>query len=249
MEESCEFMKFNSKQELTDFLKNYFKEISDVDEFIILAHQINDFRDEFSTYEPLEKLASILYSGLSASKYASIDGTTIRMGSSLEGKTADAAVDYDYHVYHKNRIYPTLLLALPRFVEVNGEKTEYVMSKYVRKDRKVTNLKQLYYEKTGDDCVVLDNQHAVKCWADVLKGFSSFKTGDTLCAFYETDDGCYNLILPHTHWVERGTEEYKNYKNSLSRKIESYHMSLEDAIMYKNKKNQNYIDDLTNSID
>ena len=100
MEESCEFMKFNSKQELADFLKNYFKEISDVDEFIILAHQINDFRDEFSTYEPLEKLSSILYSGLSASKYASIDGTTIRMGSSLEEKTADAAVDYDYHVYH-----------------------------------------------------------------------------------------------------------------------------------------------------
>ena len=241
MEENCKFMKFNSKQELADFLKVYFKEISTVDEFIILTHQVNDFRDEFSTYEPLEKLASILKFGLSASKYASIDGTTIRMGSTLEEKTADEAVDYDYHLYHENRIYPTVLLALPRFVDVNGEKTEYVMSKYVRKDRKVTNLKQLYYEKTGDDCVILDNQHAVKCWADVLKGFSSFKTGDTLCAFYETDDGCYNLILPHTHWSERGEEEYKNYKNALSKKIESYNMPLEDAILYKDKKNQSIL--------
>lgn len=249
MEGNCEFLKFNNKQELAEFLKVYFKKISVVDEFIILAHQVNDFRSDFSTYEPLGKLASILQGGLSASKYASIDGTTIRMGSSLEEKTADESVDYDYHHCHENRIYPTVLLALPRFVEVNGEKTEYVMSKYVRKDRKVTNLKQLYYEKTGNDCVILDNQYAVKCWADVLKGFSSFKTGDTLCAFYETTNGCYNLILPHTHWSERGTEEYKNYKNALSRKIESYGMTLEDAILYKDKKNQSYIEDLLNCID
>lgn len=249
MEQDCEFIKFNNKQELTIFLKIYFKKISAVDEFIILAHQVNDFRDEFSMYDPMEKLSSILRFGLSASKYGSIDGTTIRMGSSLQEHTVDEAMDYDYHLYHKNRIFPTVLLALPRYVDVNGEKTEYVMSQYVRKDRRVDNLKQLYREKTGDDFVVLDNQHAVKCWADVLKGFSSFKTGDTLCAFYETIDGGYNLILPHTHWSEMGKEEYKNYKNALSHKIEKLNMSLEDAIMYKESKNKSYIDDLTNSID
>jgi len=32
-----------------------------------------------------------------------------------------------------------------------------------------------------------------------------------------------------------------NYKNALSKKIESYNMPLEDAILYKDKKNQSIL--------
>ena len=239
---------FDSKEELINYLHKMLKKLNKMDEFMVLAHQVNSYRNFMSDGSPMEKLKSILHGGLSASSYGSIDGTTTRVGSTKNPLTAKQTVSYNYHHVPETICYPTVLLTLPRFVMVNGKKTEFCESKYLKTAKsRLDPLKALLESK--NIFTTPNTQYTPKCWADVIKGFGNFNKKDTLCAFYRTDEGKYTLVVPHTHWSDCNPEEYQEHKNTLSKKIESYNMSLEDAIAKEERERRSYIDSLLDSID
>lgn len=123
---------FDTKEELINYLHKMLKKLNKMDEFIVLAHQVNDYRDFMSDGDPMKKLKSILHGGLSASSYGSIDGTTTRVGSTKNPLTAKQAVSYNYHRVPETICYPTVLITLPKFVMVNGKKTEFCESTYLK---------------------------------------------------------------------------------------------------------------------
>ena len=245
MENKGEKLIFDNEEELS----KYFTKIMETDVFIILVHQRNNFRDYIFDSEPQKKLCSIMKDGLSASRYGSIDGTVNRMGSSKDKSTIDEVLKYDYHGTKKCHCLPTVVLALPRFIDVNGTKTEFVMSNYLKeKDCSQEEFSKLFKEKYSR-VFTPDSQHTPKCWADVLKGFKNFNVCDNLCAFYPMEDGKYCLLLPHIHWSEKSKEDFLAYKDRISKKIASYDCSLEDAIIREQRKQQSYINSLYDSID
>lgn len=239
---------FDTKEELINYLHKMLKNLNKMDEFMVLAHQVNDYRDFMSDGDPMKKLKSILHGGLSASSYGSIDGTTTRVGSTKNPLTAKQAVSYNYHHVSEKACYPTVLLTLPKYVMVNGKKTEFCESTYLKTAKSGLNpLKALLESK--NIFTIPDSQYSAKCWADIVKGFGNFNLKDTLCAFYRTEEGKYTLVVPHTHWSDCNPEEYQEHKNTLSKKIEGYNISLEDAIAKEEKERRSYVDSLLDSID
>ena len=111
---------FDSKEELINYLHKMLKKLNKMDEFMVLAHQVNSYRNFMSDGSPMEKLKSILHGGLSASSYGYIDGTTTRVGSTKNPLTEKQTVSYNYHHEPETICYPTVLLTLPSFVMVNG---------------------------------------------------------------------------------------------------------------------------------
>ncbi len=244
----AEKITFDTKEELINYLHKMLKKLNKMDEFMVLAHQVNDYRDFMSDGDPMKKLKSILNNGLSASSYGSIDGTTTRVGSTKNPLTAKQAVSYNYHSAPETICYPTVLLTLPKFVMVNGKKTKFCESAYLKTEKSgLTQLRALLESKNVFTSP--DSQYTAKCWADVIKGFGNFNKKDTLYAFYRTNEGKYTLVIPHTHWSDCTPEEYQEHKNTLSKKIESYNMSLEDAIATEERNKRSYIDSLLDSID
>ena len=239
---------FDTKEELVNYLHKILKELNQLDEFMVLAHQVNDYRDFMFDGDPMKKLKSILHGGLNASSYGSIDGTTTRVGSTKNPLTAKQAVSYNYHNVPENVCYPIVLLTLPKYVMVNGKKTEFCESIYLKTtNSRLDPLKKMLESK--NIFTMPDSQYTAKCWADVIKGFGDFNQKDTLCAFYRTNEGKYILVVPHTHWSDCTPEEYQVHKNTLSKKIESYNMSLEDAIAKEERERRSYVDSLLDSID
>lgn len=223
---------FKNKYELVDYLQGYIDDINCVDEFSVFAHQVNDYRDDLGEGNPHSKMELILQNGLSASKYGSIYGTLNFMGSSKDANTVERATDYNYHYSdQKACFFPTVLLAFPRFVLVDGKKVEYATSKYTSKEPHAHDmLVKLIKERDPYDFPPL-LQHTPKCWADVLKGFNKFSTLDTLCAFYKDASGEYHLIFPHTHWAEQELGLYIKHKQKLATRIAEYNTDLDDAII------------------
>lgn len=249
MENKGEKLIFDNEEELSKYFSSILDKLNKKDEFIILAHQINNFKDYIFDSDPQKKLCSIMKEGLSASRYGSIDGTVNRMGSSKDESTVYEVIKYDYHNAKNVCSFPTVVLALPRFVDINGTKIEFVMSDYLKeKDCSQEKLSKLFREKYSR-VFTPDAQHTPKCWADILKGFKNFNVCDNLCAFYKMPDGKYCLLVPHIHWSEKNNDEYLAYKNRISKAIENYNCSLEDAIIKVQRKEQEYIDSLYDSID
>lgn len=239
-----------NKEQLEKCLKVLFDDINQVDEFIICAHQVNNHRDAVADSDPMLKLDSILKSGLYASRYGSIDGTVRRMGSSKDKSVVKNVADYNYHVSENSKTFPTVILALPRFIDVDGQKVEYASSDYIMNDetgkKKLRDMLETKKSRNRSP----DNQHTAKCWADVLKGFKDFHVNDSLCAFYqEEDSGNYVLILPNVHWAYKPTQEYKDYKQRIANKIKCYDKSLEDAIVHEENKRYDYINSLYDDFD
>lgn len=223
---------FKNKFELARCLQEYLEDVNDMDEMSVFAHQVNDYRDEFGDGNPHEKLMSILHGGLDAARYGSIYGTLNFMGSSRDALTVERATQYNYH-YSDTRagFFPIVLLAFPRFVNIDGKKEEYATSKYTPKEPHAHQMLVRLLEAKYPYALPPLLQHTPKCWADILKGFSKFGTADTLCAFYKDVDGNYHIMFPHTHWAEQNKETYQSHKQKLSKRIKDYNLNLDEAII------------------
>lgn len=225
---------FETPNELKAYLQNYLKQINCMDEFELFAHQVNHYSGEFlhETNE-YDKMKMVLKSGLKASHYGSVDGTLRYVGESTQPETVANVLNYDYHGYGQKGVnrYPTIVLAFPKDVNVNGEKVPYAISDYsVNNDDWNTRICKMLKEKSNMYPSV-DSQYTPKCWADIVKGFSSFKPTDTMFAVYLDKDGKYHLLMPHTHWAENDVKAYAEHKKDLAKIIKSYDVDLDRAII------------------
>lgn len=243
---------FSNREDFINFLRNYFSDISEVDELELFAHQVNDWRDFIYGEDPMEKTNGILKSGLSASKYGSTDGTLTRMGSILDGDVIDKIIDYDYHGFKKlkgQNCFPTVILAFPKKVKINGSDVDFTDSEYTTDhgdyDKKISQSLQ-----NGGAGVVSNagSQFTPKTWLDVIHCFRNYSAEDNLMAFYKDEKQMYNLILPESHWIFQGREEYERHKASISKKIEEEGCDLPEAIRRKVQENQWLVDSALDEI-
>lgn len=243
-------LKFNTKQELRQAIEKYLASHNKKDEMMIYAHQINDYRSEVGASDPILKLNSVLENGLAASRYSTIDGTVTCMGSNKDKDIVDNILNYDYHMFGENRRddYPIVVLAFPRYINVDGKDVEYSTSQYAKEkpdsQKKLTALLDGKISKYQ----VPDPQYTPKRWIDVVKGFDNFTPNDTLFAFYKDNEGYY-LCLPSTHWLEQDEKKYNQHKQNLAEHIKKYDSNLEKAIIAECQKYQQVIEDYLNDID
>jgi len=191
-------LKFATCEKLEEYLKKYFEEINNVDELQIFAHQINDYRYD-GINDPTKKLNRILESGLMANDYYTTEGTMICLGSSKDKEIVKKIIDYDYHRVHGKdcRQYPTLILAFPKRVKVNGQEVEFASSKYSRNvPDGLTNLTQLM-ESKAKTRITVHRQYTPCTWLDVVYQ-SRYSPKDNLLAVEVNEKGViadYNCDL------------------------------------------------------
>ena len=242
---------FKSKADFERAINKYISKINKTDEFVLFAHQINNFRQSVGERNPQIKLNSILTKGLNAYKYGSADGTLNYMGLSTESCTIDNILNYDYHKFGVGQInnFPTIVLAFPRFIKYVGKQVEFATSHYsTEKPGSHQKLVALLTKRISQYHTV-DTQYTPKTWLDIMKGFADFAIKDTLFAFYQQAENEYVLLLPHTHWVEQSADKYAIHKHNLAKMVESFKGNLEDAIVYETKQNQLIVDSYLNDYD
>lgn len=116
---------FESRNEYKTYLQKLFEMLDSDREYNIFAHQINGYysNDFGKTKNPEKiKLSQIMKYGLELGKYSSVCGTTKMLGST-KNFNLDKIVDYEYYESMENKM--VCLFAIPKFIEIDGQKIEF----------------------------------------------------------------------------------------------------------------------------
>ncbi len=210
MKSTC---KFTNVEDLAKNLETLLDELNKMGEFNIFLHQINDGGYRSMGIEngiPI-KINSILNNGLSISKYASLCGTARLIGSS-EGFNVDSILDYNYYNGHED--ISICVIAIPKYIEINGEKVEFSSFNGKSNHDIDHDLRQLY----ADETKYIPDAHHRKCSLfDVVKGYKDLPKCYMLSVVnlnYVTDN--FEVINPGTHLIFKGVNEFKNHKAGLA---------------------------------
>lgn len=220
-------VRFNTLQELEAYLAKQINHLNLDQEYSILAHQVNTSYDVFNNRkfcvpEILHaKLNSIFEYGFSISDYSTIYGTARLIGSS-KANVANKILSYNYYKNIEHKLI--CIIALPKYVKVNGRNVEYSTYKNLSANNHIPELVE-EYKKHG----VLPEFHHFKCCLfDAIKGYRSMPK-------------CYMLGAIE---IDKETQTYAYYTSNTHLSSQSEHVknlhqeSVEKAIINLYKKNE-----------
>lgn len=201
--------KLKNRKELEKVLADELTSLNNDDEYNIFIHEVNSVGE----YEDV-KIKGILKCGLDLSKYATILGTTLHTGSS-KGLDPNKIIDSKYHV---GCALPKIIIAIPKYVTVDGKKYEYSSLDENGKNE-LSALFDEYKQKYGP----VERHHKKVCLFDAVKGTKDLPTYYTLCAIIPNDDdNSYTYIQPNTHITKQSNEEIAKIKAGTSKHISNF---------------------------
>ena len=275
---------YDDEKSFKEILKQQLINLAKSGQWTIFTHQINGARDDFFETDPLDKLKGIFSYGLACRRYGSINGTTVMAGTvknskdhllvpAIDDKTdeetkqaiikeydfenlIDTILNYDFHNFgkHGDNTYPTLLLAFPKYIEVDGKQVEFATSAYckLRPDGR-NKIEEMMHSKTNK-YIFFDSQHFAVSWLDIFKdmertedgfdfrGFSSFPPEFNLLAFYKDESGKFHIYTPQNHISnENNKEKLQAYLQSAKDFISSHDCDLDEALLQKNILNSEIV--------
>lgn len=129
MEKENKSLVFNTRQECEAFLTKLFGDVSNEDDYNIFLHQIYavSYEREDRNLSLSDRISGIMKNGVSSFRYPSITETTrfagvITKDDCVEKTRVKDLIDYCY--YNTDDKY-ICILAIPKYVYVNGEKVEF----------------------------------------------------------------------------------------------------------------------------
>lgn len=209
-------IKFKSRKEAEQHLVDIMNDLNKKGEFNIFVHQINNFRDFWNTGGDIiqKKIDGIMRYGLKLGDYASLLGTTnlACVSSSLD---ADSILNYDYH---RESSFPTCVIAIPKFIDVDGEKVEYSTYKSNSMDAQ-KQIKNVFNDKK----IWIDRHHLKVSIFDAIKGYRDLPK-HYIVGILKKVDGGYDFIENTEHLRFANSEQFQNYQNVVAEKIkDAYH--------------------------
>lgn len=182
-------------------------------EFNIFVHQINNYKNYLDSGEDVlqKKICGIIDDGLRLGKYSSIFGTTNLVASSLE-RNVDPVIDYNYY---RNSDFPILVVAIPKYIDVDGKKVEF--SSYKNNTEGAREEIKNEFRSNG----IYESNHNVKsCLFDVLKGYSNLPKHYILGIFTQNDNE-YSYIENKEHLKNLSNVDFQKYKDCIANKIKN----------------------------
>lgn len=208
-----ETKKFETRKEMKDHLVGILRDLNKKGEFNILVHQINNYASFWFRGKNIteQKINGIFDYGLELKEYSSIFGTTnlACVSSSLD---ADAILDYNYY---KNSHFPICVIAIPKFIDVDGEKTEF--STYKSHTQQAQAEIRNAFVSEG---INVDRHHMKLNLLDVIKGYNALPTGYVVGVAIEQGQG-YTFIENPFHLRAATKQEYQAYQDSVANKIKN----------------------------
>lgn len=117
---------FNNKDEVKLFFTDLFANINSEQEYNIYVHQINGYycntSKKHGTSLIKQKVSAIIRNGFSISKYSTISGTSMLIGSTND-LNVDNILNYEY--YKNEDCVALCIIAIPKYININGTKIEY----------------------------------------------------------------------------------------------------------------------------
>ena len=236
---------FNSREELKNYLENLLRGVGSKQEYNIYLHQINDYYDDVNNLYGADavksKVFGILDKGFYISRYSALSGTA-KMAGSTEFITGDDILDYEY--YTKLNYKAICVVAIPKYISVDGEMVEY--SSYNGQDswsfpedltneyiKIVKSAPELHYFK----CCLFD---AIKSYNDLpscyMLGMVTIDKNNEQYAFIETGKHLYRLpeylVLKHNNSVENKIKNLYEKYNTRDRKTVIVEAFKEDQVYY-----------------
>lgn len=204
-------LSFATREELQQYLIKLQKRLNEKGEFNIYVHQINSWQHGGGDKEQIieGKVNGILNNGLSLYEYSSIFGTTIFLGST-NSDVSDAIIDYDYH---HDSSYPTCVIAIPKFVNIDGKRVEYSSFK--------SNSPEAFQEINKayrDEKLMPTTDHKKANLFDVVKGSSMLPVYYILGVKMEDEQG-FSFVENSAHLMNSNDQEYQNYEEKVAEKI------------------------------
>ena len=238
--EDIEELKFETEEEYKTFLEGKLQALKKDGEYVIFMHEMYEHAYGVDKSSLKEKKIGTLDNGLSYSKYASIIGTTKMVGD-VDKISADDIINYSYYDEKKEGIKPSLILAFPKYITINGEKVEFVTYKGETPRSKnstiVKELKDIYRHGTKYGFVPATEDMRY-CMLDVVVKYGH------LPAIYNLgiqernlDDGSFTFISKGKHYSQKKPHERKEFDKSLEeeclKEIERFGVSDMPGLMVK----------------
>ena len=182
-------------------------------DYNILVHQL---MPHHSSYMYQDEIRSILQNGLRVSQYATIFGTLALLGE-IDGKTTDKILNYRF--YPEKAKKAVLIVAMPKYVAINGENLE--ISSYnglSAKDKFSVLLEE--YKKTG---IVPENRHFKSCMFDAIKEYSELPVCYNLGILIRDDENNqYFFYDSQTHLSESSDDDKKQHEILIDYKVNNH---------------------------
>lgn len=204
---------FKNRDEIKAYLMKQMEELNQKGEFNIFVHQINNYKNYLDLGENIlqRKIDGIMSDGLRLGEYSSIFGTTNLVASSFD-QNVDPVLNYDYH---RNSKFPVLVIAIPKYVDVDGKKIEY--SSYKNNTEGAREEIKNEFRSNG----IYESNHNVKsCLFDVLKGYSNLPKHYILGIFTQNDNE-YSYIENKEHLKNLSNVDFQKYKDCIANKIKN----------------------------
>lgn len=203
--------KFENREELNKFLVNQLQQLNQKGEFIIFVHQINGYRSYWESEGDIikQKVDGILKYGLRLSDYSSILGTT-NIACSSSDLDPNPIVEYDYH--HQSS-FPTCVIAIPRYIEVDGKQVEFSTYKYGSEN--VRGEIRNYFNNNG---IAIDGHHLKSSLFDVIKEYNQLPIHYVLGVLVKREQG-FVFIENSEHLKNTNADQFQAYQTSVASKI------------------------------
>ena len=219
MKQENEIKSFNTKQQYIEYLQHLLDQLTERGEYVIYLHEMSPDRS-IREEDPRRIIAtestanSIIKYGLDLSDYGSIGGTARCFGDTTEVK-AETIFNYTYPCCHVGAMRAVAIMALPKYIEVNGKKLEYAMC---------SNMGRVH-EIEREAGIIPRVDHACRCVYDCIRDWKVYDENGE-CVKYSThlpreyllgvqeiieEDSEYRIVLPHTHLAELSEKERQKH--------------------------------------
>ena len=204
---------FKNREEIKIYLLEQMNELNRKGEFNIFVHQINNYKNYLDSGEDVlqKKICGIIDDGLRLGKYSSIFGTTNLVASSLE-RNVDPVIDYNYY---RNSDFPILVVAIPKYIDVDGKKVEFSSYKNNTEGAR-EEIKNEFRENN-----IFESNHNIKaCLFDVLKGYGNLPQYYILGVLSKGENN-YSYVENNEHLKNLSDADFAKYKDCVANKIKT----------------------------
>lgn len=245
----CERLQFNNESKLKTYLACELSKLDNICPSNIFIHHIRDYsRGDYNLVGAktvLSKLDSILKYGFIVSQYASIGGTMMGIGQSLN-MNIDKIIDYEY--YKDLELTAKIIFAFPKYVRVKDKDLEFTSYNGKTNVMEMNELIDLYRAKTGGKPC---NHHLKFCVLDAIKDYAYLPKNYVLGVLlkYRNKEG-YEFLNPHTHLMYGGKDAFDNHQREVEDKVvglyDKHGENLDKVIISQYQSDMEYFDQLSN---
>ena len=227
---------FSSKEETRKFLQDLFAYVDEFAECNIYVHQINDYRDDFFNVHGVnaikKRVSGILKHGLNINKYSTLSGTSTLLGTTA---TLDAEKVFAYDYYKGLSCKALCIIAIPKYVYVDGKKIEY--SSY--KGQAAWDFPEDLTKEYVKELKSRPEFHHYKCSLfDAIKNYRELP-GAYLLGIVQLEEeiGRFSFVSPNTHLSMLEEDEvedhYAKIENEIKALYDKYGTTKTETIIVK----------------